>query len=220
MRASDRAYHALLEEIQTGLLAPGAVLQEVEQSVRLGVSRTPLRAALAQLAIDGLVRQVTPRVTVVTALDVDDIRALHVVRIALEGAAVRLAAERATIAERAEFAHIASEFARARPLETSAIDAYYKLIDRFDCMVDTVTTNPYLISGLATVRKHLVRVRSLARDLPERLLDSAREHSEIASAIASRDGELATHALHVHLNHALRSAIQILTQHTEGTETS
>ena len=37
MRASDRAYATLLEEIQTGVLAPGTVLCEVEQSSRLGV---------------------------------------------------------------------------------------------------------------------------------------------------------------------------------------
>ncbi|MFZ8477647.1 GntR family transcriptional regulator, partial [Staphylococcus aureus] len=68
MRASDRAYSALLDDIQTGVLAPGTVLGEVEQSARLGVSRTPLRAALARLTADGLVAQASPRVTVVTAI--------------------------------------------------------------------------------------------------------------------------------------------------------
>ena len=50
MRASDRAYRTLLTEIQDGLLPAGAVLGEVEQAARLGVSRTPLREALARLA--------------------------------------------------------------------------------------------------------------------------------------------------------------------------
>ena len=43
MRASDRAYAALREDIVEWRLRPGAVLAEVEQSERLGVSRTPLR---------------------------------------------------------------------------------------------------------------------------------------------------------------------------------
>ncbi|WP_313357887.1 GntR family transcriptional regulator, partial [Microbacterium sp.] len=60
MRASDRAYQTLLDEIQSGALAPGAVLAEVEQAARLGVSRTPLREALRRLAADGLAVQQSP----------------------------------------------------------------------------------------------------------------------------------------------------------------
>ena len=55
MRAGDRAYRTLRTEILDGVLEPGTVLQEVEQSTRLGVSRTPVREALRQLAADGLV---------------------------------------------------------------------------------------------------------------------------------------------------------------------
>ena len=66
MRASDRAYRTLLDEIQSGALQPGAVLAEVEQSLRLGVSRTPLREALGRRAADGLVVQASARVTVVS----------------------------------------------------------------------------------------------------------------------------------------------------------
>ena len=49
MRASDKAYAALRDDIIEWRLAPGAVLAEVEQSERLGVSRTPLREALGRL---------------------------------------------------------------------------------------------------------------------------------------------------------------------------
>nr|BFF09921.1 hypothetical protein GCM10025699_12240 [Microbacterium flavescens] len=94
MRASDRAYATLLDEIQDGALPPGTVLGEVEQAARLGVSRTPLREALGRLAADGLVVQQSPRVTVVTAIDAGDIREIFEVRRALEESAARLAAER------------------------------------------------------------------------------------------------------------------------------
>ena len=112
MRASDRAYATLLEQIQSGALAPGAVLGEVEQAARLGVSRTPLREALGRLAADGLVAQQSPRVTVVTDVDVDDIRALFEVRRALEETAARLAAARG---DSAAFAALADEFAHSTP---------------------------------------------------------------------------------------------------------
>ncbi len=207
MRASDRAYAALLEEIQTGALAPGTVLGEVEQSARLGVSRTPLRTALARLTADGLVAQISPRVTVVTHIDGDDIRALFVVRRALEEAAARLAAA----SPRApDFAELAAAFAAARLDGEAARDDYYRLIGVFDAALDSAAANDYLSSALRTVRNHLVRVRRLARYQPERLAASVSEHRLIAAAIADRDGDLAAHATHVHLHNALASILESL----------
>ncbi len=207
MRASDHAYRTLLDEIQSGVLAPGAVLGEVEQSSRLGVSRTPLREALGRLVADGLVVQQSPRVTVVSDIDAGDIRELFEVRRALEETAARLAAQRGDVET---FAVLADEFAAASPAGPPALDAYYRLIGRFDAAIDASVSNEYLTSALRTVRTHLVRVRRLARDNPDRLAASAAEHRLIASAIAGRDADLAAHATHVHLHNALASILDAL----------
>jgi DNA-binding GntR family transcriptional regulator len=207
MRASDRAYRALLDQIQSGALAPGTVLGEVEQATRLGVSRTPLREALGRLASDGLVTQLSPRVTVVTDVDADDIRALFEIRRALEETAARLAAERG---DAPAFAALADEFSRSRVHGSDGRDAYYALIGRFDAELDAAIDNDYLASALRTVRTHLVRVRRLARDIPERLAASVAEHRLIASAIAARDADLAAHATHVHLHNALATILSSL----------
>lgn len=207
MRASDRAYATLLDEIQSGALAPGAVLAEVEQASRLGVSRTPLREALGRLAADGLVVQQSPRVTVVADIDADDIRELFEVRRALEETAARLAALRA---DPAVFVDLADEFAAVTLDDTDGLDTYYALIARFDAALDTAVANDYLIAALRTVRTHLVRVRRLARDNPERLAASVAEHRLIAAAIGARDADLAAHATHVHLHNALASVLASL----------
>ncbi len=207
MRASDRAYRTLLDEIQSGVLAPGAVLGEVEQSSRLGVSRTPLREALGRLAADGLVAQASPRVTVVTGIDADDIRELFAVRRALEETSARLAAQRA---DPAVFAALAEEFAAASVEGAAAMDDYYDVIARFDTALDAAVANDYLSAALRTVRTHLVRVRRLARDNPDRLAASVAEHRLIASAIAARDAALAAHATHIHLHNALTSILDSL----------
>ena len=206
MRASDRAYATLLEEIQSGRLAPGTVLGEVEQAARLGISRTPLREALGRLGADGLVVQQSPRVTVVSDVDAGDIRELFEVRRALEETAARLAAERG---DAAAFDALASEFAAASVAGDAATDAYYALIARFDAAVDAAVANDYLTSALRTIRTHLVRVRRLSRDKPERLAASVAEHRLIAQAISTRDAELAAHATHVHLHNALASILDL-----------
>ncbi|MFN3950133.1 GntR family transcriptional regulator [Microbacterium sp.] len=206
MRAGERAYATLLDEIQTGVLAPGTVLGEVEQSTRLGVSRTPLREALRRLATDGLVAQASARVTVVAGIDADDIRALFDLRRALETEAARLAARRG---DRRPLSALADELAR---VDTTDADAYYALIARFDAAIDAAVDNPYLSSALRGVRTHLVRVRRMARDNPLRLAASAREHELIARAIGDGDPELAAHATHVHLHNALTTILEALTE--------
>lgn len=207
VRASDRAYRTLLEQIQSGQLPPGAVLGEVDQAARLGVSRTPLREALSRLAADGLVAQQSARVTVVTDVDLDDIRSLFELRRALEEGAARLAAARG---DSAAFAVLADEFARSSISGAHGRDAYYALIARFDAQVDASVGNEYLTSALRTVRTHLVRVRRLARDIPERLAASVAEHRLIAAAISARDADLAAHATHVHLHNALTTILASL----------
>lgn len=206
MRASERAYATLLDEIQAGALAPGTVLGEVEQSTRLGVSRTPLREALRRLASDGLVVQASPRATVVAGIDIDDIRALFELHRALETQAARGAAQRG---DRRTFDDLADEFAA---VDLADADTYYALISRFDAAIDVAVDNPYLSAALRSVRTHLVRVRRMARDNPLRLSASAGEHGLIARAIGAGDPELAAHATHVHLHNALTTILEALTE--------
>ncbi|MGO2187617.1 MAG: GntR family transcriptional regulator [Microbacterium gubbeenense] len=204
-KASDRAYATLLDEIQSGTLPAGAVVAEAEQAARLGVSRTPMREALRRLATDGLIVQQSPRVTVVAGIDKADIRALFEIRRALEESAARLAAERG---DAAVFRAIADELAGVHLERDADRDRYYELIGRLDRAIDDAIANDYIASALRTVRAHLVRVRRLTRDHPERLAASVAEHRTIARAIADRDGSLASHATHVHLHNALASILQ------------
>lgn len=208
LTASDRAYAELLDGIQSGALPAGFVLAEVEQAARLGISRTPLREALRRLAAEGLVVQQSPRVTVVADLDADDIRALFEIRRALEETSARLAAARG---DRSVFAALADQFAVVDLHDAAGRDAYYALIARLDAELDAAVGNDYIASALRTVRTHLVRVRRMARDKPERLAASAAEHRLIARALASGDADLAAHATHVHLHNALDSILESLT---------
>ncbi len=209
MRASDRAYRALRTEIVEWRLRPGAVLGEVEQSSRLGVSRTPLREALTRLTAEGLVAPQAGRGLVVTGVSANDVRELFEVRRALEEQAARLAAERA---DTAVFATLAREFAEVPTLLQSRSQdpdrhAYYQVVARLDAAIDDAVSNSYLVAALQGLRTHLERARRLAKDNPARLASAAAEHGLIAHAIANRDAELAAHATHVHLHNALQSVL-------------
>ncbi|WP_411698567.1 GntR family transcriptional regulator [Conyzicola sp.] len=207
MRASERAYSALREEILDGQLEPGAVLAEVEQSTRLGVSRTPLREALARLNTDGLVSSHSGRGVVVTDVDLGRISELFEVRGALEEQAARLAARRR---DPAVFERLRDEFERAHELlddDDPARHDYYELVARLDAAIDEATHNPLLVSTLAGVRTHVARIRRLSHDDPERLREAAREHLVIVDAIVDGSESLAAHATQVHLYRSLKNIL-------------
>jgi DNA-binding GntR family transcriptional regulator len=207
MRASERAYSALREQILDGELEPGTVLAEVEQSTRLGVSRTPLREALAKLTAEGLVSAHSGRGVVVTDVDLGRIAELFEVRGALEEQAARLAARRR---DPAVFERLREEFRRAHELlddDDPARHDYYELVARLDAAIDDATHNPLLVSTLAGVRTHVARIRRLSHDDPERLREAAREHLVIVDAIVDGAESLAAHATQVHLYRSLKNIL-------------
>ncbi|GAB3607433.1 GntR family transcriptional regulator [Conyzicola nivalis] len=208
MRASERAYSALREQILDGQLEPGVVLAEVEQSTRLGVSRTPLREALARLSADGLVSAHSGRGVVVTDVDLGRITELFEVRGALEEQAARLAARRR---DPAVFEALQSEFRRAHELldddDDPARHDYYGLVARLDAAIDEATQNPLLVATLGGVRTHVARIRRLSHDNPERLREAAREHLVIVDAIVDGSESLAAHATQVHLYRSLKNIL-------------
>jgi len=208
-RASDRAYERLLDEIQSGMLPVGTPLAEIEQAARLGMSRTPVREALARLLADGLVARHSPRITVVTGLDVQDIEQLFVLRCALEDAAVRLAASRG---DGLAFNSLATGFAHARFSDRRGINAYYDLVARFDAALDAAIANHHLTAALRRVRAHLDRVRWYAPGDAAGLAESAAERRRIAAAIAAGDAELAAEATRRQLALALDGTLRAFRQ--------
>lgn len=208
MRASDRAYAALREDILTGRLTAGTPLSEVELAERLGVSRTPLRAALARLALEGLVDTTRGRTGVVSSVSAQSLTALFELREALETQAARLAARRR---DPGVFDALADRFGAAPELLRDAgVDAYYDLVAEFDRALDEALDNPVYRGALDGVRLHLARARRLATDNPERLVRSAEEHRLICAAIRDGDAALAASATTVHLKASLTTILDTL----------
>lgn len=202
MRASERAYAALRDDIVEWRLPPGALLAEVEQSERLGVSRTPLREALSRLTAEGLTTA-GGRGVVVSAISLADIDELFELRETLEGRAAALAAERG---DPATFRRLEAELLDAPALLAGpepAVQDYYALAARLAAAIDAAISNSYLAQAMRSLRVHLVRIRRMAADNPERLTAAAAEHAAIAGAIAGRNPRLAAAATIVHLHSSL-----------------
>ena len=204
MRASERAYTTLHSDIINWRLAPGTVLGEVELSERLGVSRTPIREALAKLTAEGLAEPQSGRGTVVSGISLAHLDELFELRSALECRAAEMAARRG---DPEIFLALHHKLANAGELITDddpSRSDYYRLAGELDSAVDAAAGNHYLNQALKNLRIHLVRVRRLGKDNPARLRDAAREHAAIALAIAHGNPAVASAATTVHLDNSLR----------------
>ncbi|MGO1319064.1 MAG: GntR family transcriptional regulator [Galactobacter sp.] len=203
MKASDRAYEEVRRDIVEWRLQPGASLLEVELAARLGISRTPVREAIAKLLSDGLAVNHSGRVTV-SDVRPESVDQLFDLRVCLETMVARGAAEAAASSAtvRARFDELAQRFDAATPVDPVDPSGYYALTHELDDALDAAANNPYLLQALRGLRLHLDRVRRLSQDHPDRLDASASEHAAIASAVAHADSDLAQAQTVVHLHHA------------------
>ena len=214
-KASDRAYQVLRREIIELELEPGEVIGEALTAARLGVSRTPLREALARLLADGLLVPEGARGVAVAPLSSTDVAQLMELREALDAQAARLAAQRR---DARPFEDLATSFAQLAARlpgpdgPNADRDDTYELAARLDAAIDEAAANPALAAAVGQVRLRLARVRRLAKDRPERLAEAAGEHRAIAEAIAWGDAELAQHAQRLHLRRSLQHALARLAE--------
>lgn len=205
MRASEIAYTRLKTEIIQWDLPPGTPLGEIDTAARIGVSRTPIREALARLASEGLVAAGPGRTMTVAPLSEESVRELYEVREALEVQAARLAARRR---DARAFERLRDSFLAGPDADGLAEDATpYFLADRLDAAIDDAAGNPYLVGALRDLRGHMARARRHAHHDPSRLAAATQEHLLIVEAILQQDELLAVRATAVHLHNSLSNIL-------------
>lgn len=189
---TEQAYHRLEEMIVTLQLAPGEVLSESSLTQSLGIGRTPIREALQRLAIEGLVVILPRRGVLVSEITVRNQLELLRVRREVERLMSRLAAVRATPAERTGFRRIAD--AMDGTADGNDDVKFMRLDQEFNLMLSHACRNIYarktmgLMQGLA--RRFWYQHYKEALDLPR----CARLHAGMARAVAGGDAEEAAGA--------------------------
>lgn len=185
------------EEIAEGRLRPGERLEEVDLARRYGVSRTPIREALKQLAAIGLVVSQPRRGTVVARLSPAELVEMFDVMAELEGMAGRLAARRSNAEDTARLAaaHEACGMAAAR----GDADAYYAENERFHEAIYRASHNGFLAGECGALHRRLRPYRRLQLRVGNRIADSYREHGAIVAALLARDAAAAQALLRDHV---------------------
>jgi GntR family transcriptional regulator, rspAB operon transcriptional repressor len=209
--APSHVYSALRDAIVRVDLAPGQQLSENELAGQLGVSRTPLREALARLRDERLVEVVPQLGTFVARINPTAVGDAQFIRESLECAAIRLAAERAGD----EDLHGLEENLRGqeRARDEDDREVFYVLDDAFHRSLCDLSGHPSVWLVSQRLRSHLNRVRRLSLAATGYLPEMIEEHREVVAALADHDPERAEVALRYHIRQVLREVPRIRAEH-------
>jgi DNA-binding GntR family transcriptional regulator len=195
---SEDAYAVVRDILLNGdRYNPGDKVSVEELSRQLGVSRTPLWAAINRLEAE-LVVEVVPRQGVYL-IDYDPRRALemYIAREALEGMAARLAADNATERQIALMQRSVEE--QRKCLSKGNLDGYYTRTLEFHQEVVRAANNQTLERLLTSVFAQMQAMRIQRKSMPTHLPKSCADHEKILAAIRKRDPDRAEREARTHM---------------------
>lgn len=193
------AARRLRSEIISGQLLPATLYPIADVAQRLGVSITPVREALLELASDGLIEIVRNRgfrIIEITAADLDQIVE---VRLMLEVPSVQRLAGKISPEDMAHLRLVAAETDRAAA--AGDLTTYLQLDRAFHLALLGLTGNARLVEVVAKLRD-TTRLYGLGRLVgTQALVDTTHEHVLLLDALEKKSGRDATKILTSHIKH-------------------
>lgn len=204
---SSKIFNILRDNILEGKYVHDEKLIEVKLAQELGVSRTPVREALKQLELEGLVENIPNKGVVVKGISKQDISDIYTIRLAIEGIAVEWAMERMSeedveklkeIYELMEFYTLKKDYLKISELNTQFHEVIYK-----------ATKSRYLEQVLKDFQYYIKTTRNKSLRTPGRLESALEEHREILDAFITRDPKKAREVLENHIDISKLNALKL-----------
>ncbi len=204
----DRIRLALMRDIESGALMPGAALDEKALAARFDVSRTPVREALLSLAAQQLVRILPRSGMFVHAPDATELVGMLEALSELEAVAARLCTLRMGHQQRLEVDLLCKETEVAAA--TGDRLAFEAANERFHDALYEGSGNPIVVEQVRLLRLKLAGFRRRVRDQPGRLQASAADHRLIVESLLNNQAEQAAHAMREHISAKGRAYADLL----------
>lgn len=180
-----KVFNTIREDILSGKYEENEELREVTLGNELGVSRTPVREALRQLELEGLVKIIPNRGAFVTGISQKDVCDIYAVRSVLEGLCVRMAAEHLDeeIIEELDEILMLSEFylTKGNMEQLTAMDG------KFHQVLYRASGSRILEHVLSDFHKYVQSARGNSVRTADRAQKSLEEHRGILEALKLRD---------------------------------
>ena len=184
-----KVFHKIREDILNGRYKSQEELRESAIGKELGVSRTPVREALRQLELEGLVTIVPNKGAYVNGITPQDVEDIYLMRARLEGLCARMACERITRDQLDEMEEVImlSKFHEKK----EHFDQLVELDSRFHEILFEACQSKMMEHHLKNLHQYVQRVRKSSLSSGKRAEKSTIEHENIMLAIREKDGDKA-----------------------------
>lgn len=203
---SNRVFQKIRDNILNGTYKEQDELRENTIGKELGVSRTPVREALRQLELEGLVTIVPNKGAYVTGITSKDVKDIYTVRSMLEGLCARWATEHITDEQLDELEEIVllSEFHMKKEGHSNT-EQITVLDGRFHAVLYEASNSRILGHVLTDFHRYVQMARKSSIISEERARKSIREHKQILRAIRDKDADLAEQLANEHILHVIQN---------------
>jgi len=210
---ASQIHQLLLRRILDMDLKPFEELSEARLAGEFGVSRTPVREALARLARRGLVDVYPQRGTLVSPISIQRVAKARFIRDALERPLARLAATKVN-------AELASQMEREIALQETYArlgddKSFLQSDDQFHALIAKAAGYESIWEDVGEAKFHMDRIRRLSLLSKARMVQITKEHTEIFDAIRAHDGAEAEASIAQHLQSVFTDIDAIRADHPD-----
>lgn len=184
-----QVFDKIRSDILNGKYKRGEELVESSIGKELGISRTPVREAIRQLELEGLVQLVPNKGAFVTGISEKDVRDIYLIRARLEGLAARMAAKNITpeLLDVMEETVVLSEYHAKK----EHYEQVCEMDSKFHKLLYKASGSRILEHTLTDFHQYVQRVRMASIMKKRRMEKSNDEHDAILTAIREHDEEKA-----------------------------
>lgn len=208
-RAMDAVYEALRQAILNSLLRPGERLHVEDLASKLGVSLTPVRQAIQQLATEGLV-EIKPRSgTFVAQLSAQDVEETFDIRCALECLAAEKAVGLVTSDQLRRLRRLLKVLRKAVRTDEDRKEHEQNNLEFHRALI-RASGNQRLVEMYEALHAHIkiARIHRADDDWLPRLSEEQAEHEAIVASLEARDAQSLKQALRQHIQRAKEALIR------------
>lgn len=193
----EKIYQTIRDQVTYGKLLPGERIVEVKLVEDFKTSRSPIREALGQLEVEGLVTREKNRGIIVSKLSVKQVDEIYSIRELLEGHATRLTAETATKTQVRYLGSLHQKLIKAA--RKFDLEEWLNNNARFHDFIIARCGNENLILIIETLQRRIYRYRYMIARIPSSFDTYIGHHEKIVAACDRNDGQFAEKVMRLHI---------------------